>query len=174
MNLFRKLFGKSEKEDTKPELKKTNINDLLSAENINDSIIKVDEYISELCSWGDDIDKLSTVQKNFWYNQNLEREINNGGFNQYFFNSSGDFAHETIHSLNEIKAFKTVDILKEAMALFPGGEVPADRRKRQELLVDIQDNAEQKWNELDQAFYCYEDDLNNLNMEYLRENKDKF
>ena len=75
------------------------IEKLLTSDNTTESIIELDKYICQLCAWGDELNKLTEPQQNFYFNQNLEREINNGGFNQYFYNSAGDFAHETIDSL---------------------------------------------------------------------------
>jgi hypothetical protein len=104
----------------------------------------------------------------------LEREINNGGFNQYFFNSSGDFAHKTVQSLQTIGANKTADILQKAIDQFPNSNVPEDRTERQEILEQIQETADVVWEDLDQKFFSYEDDLNTLNIEFVRKNRDKF
>ena len=120
------------------------------------------------------MDKLTEQQKQFYYNQCLEREINNGGFNQYFFNSSGDFSHKTIQSLLAIGANKTAEILQKAIDQFPNGNVPEDRTKRQDILEQIQETADPFWEELDQKFFTYEDDLNTLNIEFIRKNNDKF
>lgn len=92
-----------------------NLDSLLIADNSNNSVIELDNFICELCEWGDNMDALTDGQRHFYYNQNLEREINNGGFNQYFLNSSGDFAHETIKSLRTIGANHTADILQLAL-----------------------------------------------------------
>ncbi|MBW4362816.1 DMP19 family protein, partial [Flavobacterium taihuense] len=114
MNLFKKLFGGSDKSENKLENKKLDLEKLLSSDDINRSIIELDNHIGELCSYGDEMDKLTESQKQFYYNQCLEREINNGGFNQYFFNSSGEFAHLTVESLRIIGAHITADILQKA------------------------------------------------------------
>lgn len=174
MNIFKKLFGASEKSENKSNNKKIDIENLLSSADINGSIIEFDNYIGELCSYGDKIDKLTEQQKQFYYNQCLEREINNGGFSQYFFNSSGDFANNTIQSLLIIGANKTADILQNAIDQFPNGNVPEDRIERQEILEQIQEKADLVWEELDQKFFTYEDDLNKLNIEFIRKNKNKF
>ena len=73
-----------------------NLETLLSSDDTNGSMIELDNFIGDLCSYGDKMDKLTEPQKQFYYNQCLEREIINGGFNQYFINSSGDFARQTI------------------------------------------------------------------------------
>jgi hypothetical protein len=174
MSIFKKLFGGADKSDKNSENKKLDLEKLLSADDINGSIIELDNYIGDLCSYGDEMDKLTEQQKQFYYNQCLEREINNGGFNQYFFNSSGDFAQKTIQSLRTIGANKTADILQQANDQFPNGNVPEDITERQEILEQIQETADPVWEELDQKFFAYEDDLNTLNIEFVKKNKDKF
>ena len=87
MSIFNKLFRGSEK-----SVKKFDLEKLLSSDDINNSIIELDNFIGELCSYVDNMNKLTEEQKQFYYNQCLEREVNNGGFHQYFFNSSGNFA----------------------------------------------------------------------------------
>lgn len=152
----------------------SNLDSLLSADDTNSSIIELDDFIGELCDFGDDYDKLTEPQKLFYLNQNLEREINNGGFNQYFCNSSGDNAHETILSLKAIGADKTADILQKAIEQFPDKKVPKDRDERNEIVEQIEEVADEVWDELDQIFYKYEDDLNTLNIEYVKKNKEFF
>lgn len=174
MSILKKLFGGSDKSDKHVGNKKLDLERLLSSEDTNWSIIELDNYLGEFCSYGDEMDKLNEEQKLFYYNQCLEREINNGGFNQYFFNSSGDFAHQTVQSLRTIGADKTADILQKAIDQFPEKNVPQDRTKRQEKLEQIAEKADPAWEELDQSFFAYEDDLNALNIEFVRKNKDRF
>lgn len=171
MSFFKKLFGRdsNNQDDKSPD-----IDALLSSPDTNNAIIEIDNYVCKLCSWGDTLDRLTEPQKNFYFNQNLEREINNGGFNQYFFNSSGDFTHETITSLRTIGANKTADILQQAIDQFPNSTVPKDRSQRQEVLEKIEDKANEVWEQLDQAFYKYEDNLYDLNIEYIKNNRSSF
>ena len=174
MSIFDKLFGKSDIKSEKTSEKRLDIDKLLLSENKNNSIIEIDNYICELCDWGEKLDSLTEEQKNFFFNQNLEREINNGGFNQYFYNSSSDFAHETINSLKIIGANKTANILQKAIDQFPDKTVPRNRTERQEILEKIEETVSEIFEELDEKFFVYEDDLNTLNIEFVRQNKDKF
>jgi hypothetical protein len=168
------IFEKSKNSKTISKPKTIDIERLIHSNNTNESIIELDKYICELCVWGSKTDKLSEQQKNFYYNQNLEREINNGGFSQYFFNSSGDFSQETINSLKLIGAHKTASILQKAIEQFPNKIVPKNRIVRQEIIEQIEENSNEIWEELDQKFFAYEDDLNSLNIEYVKQNKNKF
>lgn len=92
MNFFKKLFKNKEESSDAKKIKTLNIDDLLHMENTNAAIIELDNHISELCNYGENLENLNDPQKNFFLNQNFEREINNGGFSQFYYNSSGDYA----------------------------------------------------------------------------------
>ena len=174
MSIFKKKYSSSGNGDKISGDKKLDLEKLLSSVDINNIIIELDNYICELCAWGDNLDKLTEEQKNFYFNQNLEREINNGGFNQYFLNSSGDFAHPTVESLKIIGAHKTAELLQQAIDQFPDSTVPSNRKMRLELFTQIEKKADPVWQELDKMFFAYDDNLNALNINYVRQNKDKF
>jgi hypothetical protein len=151
-----------------------NLEELLSSDDKNSSIIELDNFIGELCSYGDEMDKLTEPQRLFYLNQNLEREVNNGGFNQYFINSSGDYAHETLGSLKAIGADITAKLLQKAIDQFPNKKVPQDRDERIELVEQIEEIANEVWEELEQKFFEYNDDLNSLNLDYVSQHKSEF
>ena len=52
--------------------------------------------------------------------ETLEGEVNNGGFDQFFYNSAGNNTADTILALQAIGAARTADIVKRAAAMFPG------------------------------------------------------
>jgi hypothetical protein len=95
----------------------------------------------------------------------LEDEVNNGGFHQYFNNSSGDDAAETILALQEIEAFAVADILRRAVARFPGGVTPKDRAARLEILRDKFPKTDE-FDDLNAEFFAYPDDLSTLLVKY--------
>lgn len=151
-----------------------NLETLLSLDNTNKSIIELDNFIGDLCAYGDNMDKLTEPQKQFYYNQCLERQINNGGFNQYFANSSGGFAHQTVQSLILIGAIATAQILQKAIDQFPDNKVPQDRNKRIELVEQMEVTSNDVWEELEEKFFEYEDNLNMLNLSFVKQYKSDF
>jgi hypothetical protein len=153
------------------ETLKPNLELLLNSSDLNSSIIELDNYI---CEWGDNLEVLTYPQMAFYFNQELEREVNNGGFDQYFWNSSGMYANETLETLKLIGANKTADILKAAIDPFPDKQVPIDRDVRDEIVESIRDANAEKWEDLDQRFFKYEDDLNALNIAFVKSNRAYF
>ena len=85
----------------------------------------------------------------------LEREVANGGFEQFFGNSSGDTAAETLAALETIGAMKAAALLREAMACLPQG-------------------SQDTWHELSGRFDEYPDDLTTLMRQYVRAHRGEF
>lgn len=153
---------------------KINIDKILKMEDETTAIIELDTKLNEISDFGDRMERLNASQKTVIFVGNLEREINNGGFHQFFFNSSGHFTHETVEALKAIKAFKTAGIVTKSISVWSNQAVPKDRLKRQDILEQIEERAEPIWNECDQEFYKYEDDILALLLDYVKSNKSDF
>ena len=95
----------------------------------------------------------------------LESQVNNGGFNQFFFNSSGDQTFNVLESLKAISAMATHGIMLRAIGKFPNGVVPGDHAIRQSVLESI-DPETDAFEEQDESFYRYEDNLSKLVADY--------
>jgi hypothetical protein len=65
----------------------------------------------------------------------LNGEVHNGGFDQFFSNSSGDRYYETMQALAELGDQATLGLLEEAKSsLFGAADVPVDQVARFELM----------------------------------------
>lgn len=70
----------------------------------------------------------------------LDGEVNNGGFSQYFYNSSSDHYLDTVAGLEELGATKSLELLLRAKQIVFGfREVPTQTaRRRQTTISDSQ------------------------------------
>lgn len=69
---------------------------------------------------------------------------------------------------------KTADLLKEAIDAFPESKVPKDREERADLMLGKVDPESDRWEQLDERFFAYEDSLIDLNLAFVRANIDEF
>lgn len=76
--------------------------------------------------------------------------------------------------MHVIGAKATADILQKAIDEFPNKRIPQDWDERLDILEQIEETAGEVWGELDDKFFEYADDLNALNIEYIKRNQDKF
>lgn len=156
------------------DLLDTNITDIWKIENKNSFIIAMDSWVCKKCNYGDDIDKLSLQEQVFFITQRLEAEVNNGGFSQFFYNSSGNFANELFDSFVTIGAEKTAQICKKAVEIF-GCKIPTDRAERDAFLDQmLTDNINAVLHECDNMFYECLDNIEELNYQYIIKNKEYF
>lgn len=138
-----------------------------------EKITRIGEIIGKKISEKDNFDNLNEFEKNFIYIDVLESNVTEGGFIQFFFDSSGQFTHEIFQAYLAIKAAKTVDILTKAIFLFPEIPVPKNLNIRRKILMEKESNID-LWDELDTEFEKYEDDIVQLTLEYVRENISHF
>ncbi len=119
------------------------------------------------------VDKLQGPTKTTYLIGILNMQVLNGGFIQYYDNSYGQFAYETLDALKEIKATMTHDLLKESLELInPDGKRNADfkelvikRKYKTDLII------EGKLDELDNKYYNLADTENTEKLlgDYLKE-----
>lgn len=119
-------------------------------------------------------DSLTEPEQNFASVRMLIDQVNNGGFDQYFFNSSGNYAADARHGLNVIGARHTEKLLRRAMTLFgPDGPSP-DRDIRKAQLDQLVESAHDKIAALEGSFYKDRDEIEKLLHLYVAANRSGF
>lgn len=148
------------------------VSQILGKSSGQDAIIAIDNLLSPI--FYSQPEKLSDEEKVIVYIEELEREVNNGGFSQFFSNSSGDYTEEVIQSLRKIDSVKFLRLVESAKSQFPNSFVPVGRAERQQILEEIENNASETWDRLDSEFYQYEEDIYALMIGYIERNVEKF
>jgi hypothetical protein len=120
------------------------------------------------------VQALSPPERVFLCVWNLEAEVNNGGFDQFFLNSAGDNALDTPRALREIGASQAATIAEEANAVFGKLGPPTDRDTRIQALERLGSAATETLNSLDTKFYKYPDNLEQLLRQYVDRNREEF
>jgi len=122
----------------------------------------------------DNLKGLNEYERNVLCIQIIEDQVNNGGFSQYFYNSSGSLTYEGIEALSDIKAINMLDLFKRAAQLFPNQPISKNTDLRRKQMLNISEEITNAWNQLDIEFYKYPDDLMTLTIEYVKSNKSHF
>ena len=89
----------------------------------------------------------------------VEADVNNGGFDQFFFNTYGGMASEASAALRAIGASQMAEIVDEAIARFGPGWVPQDRDARLTRLLALTEDEGVSFDDLDRRFWAYPDDV---------------
>jgi hypothetical protein len=119
---------------------------------------------------------LSRGQKAVYVTWILEGEVNNGGFNQFYFNSSGQLADLAENSFKDIGADKFAELVKQANSIYDG--IKDDLEKFNDGTIESFSKSYENnpLNELDDKFYDLEKEvaLSSLRINYIRKNVHEF
>ena len=139
-----------------------------------DAIMELDSILNEKSNYGEDISVLTEGEKVVLFIENLEQEVNNGGFDQFFFNSSGNYTHETLKALEQIGSIEIKTLLSKAIAVWPNKNVPKIQMTRRERQLQLSESAQEKWNTLDEEFFHSQEYIPQLLVNYIETHKKQF
>src|SRR5580692_9138473 len=126
--------------------------------NKNELLIKLSE--SKMAKIGkEEFAQQSLPQKVFSAIWEVESEVNNGGFSQYFSNDSAESASFVVQALETIGAPRTASICNRAIVTaFPAG-VPTTVEAIRSVAADFSDKILSELEPLDQEFLSYPHNL---------------
>ena len=117
------------------------------------------------------VEVLSAHARSLYFVETLEGEVLNGGFRQFFSNSSGKYAHETLVALREMGALRAAVLLEKAIDAFPDKRVPVRRRARNDALETANPEI---FDALDAEYYRLEkstgENLGKLILDFVKRN----
>ena len=116
----------------------------------------------------------SIPQKVFSSVWEVESEVNNGGFSQYFCNYSAETASFVVEALKTIGAPETAEICRRANeCAFPNG-LPTTVEATRSLATDFSEATLEQLDTLDAEFYSYPHDLSELLYSYVSRHPQEF
>ena len=140
----------------------------------NDILIELSE--SENTKFGkEDLETQSVPQRVFSSIWAVEAEVNNGGFSQYFQNSSSaETASFVAEALDAIGAPRTAAICRRAIAsVFPAG-LPPTPEAISAVAADMSDDTLEELQAVDGEFLAYPHDLTDLLFAYVSKHPEEF
>ena len=174
INRFRNFFSPKPEDKVEEDAPVMELTEIWNLTDKTDFLIAINERLNARSSYGEHLDRLSAEEQVFYICNLLMEEVNNGGFDQFLYNSSGNYAHRVEECLRIIGANKTADICHTAFSAF-GKPIPQDRNKREKFLDKMEcDEISDILSDCDGQFYEYPDPLEDLCYQYIIENKEKF
>ena len=139
---------------------------------IFDNIYEIigDDYENELKN----VKKLTKGQQAFFSTWIIEGEVNNGGYNQFYFNSSGQYAEMSKVGFKTIGADKFSELTSRANKIY------SENKKRLEEFDDgtmesfSKSYKDNPLNDLDTEFYNLTESVSELRIKYIRDNIREF
>jgi hypothetical protein len=121
-----------------------------------------------------DFESQSDDQRVFSAIWELESQVNNGGFAQYFSSAEGHTANFAPSALRRIGATHCADIVARALRTVSSNALPEDQGSREQLVEGLGNAARAALQSLDEEFLAYPDNLTNLLFDYVRSNPQAF
>jgi hypothetical protein len=123
----------------------------------------------------EDLKQFTVPQRYVFAIQWYVAEVNNGGHDQFYFNSTGIVWEDALKGFEVIGVLKNVDIVKESVARM-GGKPSKDRDKRNEQLEQAYGDDEDGdlFGDLDDLFYKSESEMDELLNTYIKANTKDF
>ncbi len=110
---------------------------------------------------------LTKAEKHILAIEILNNEVNNGGFTQYYFNSSGDQWVDALAGLDAIGAVKHRELMLRTLSIFPDRKPSTSRDDRSEQLAKIVRRKEDPFHDEDSVWYkLKEENLDKLMLRY--------
>lgn len=119
------------------------------------------------------VESLSPLERQVRAIQGMIREVNNGGFDQFFYNSSGQFAYDLLPALECIGSSEFLAIARDALLAFGSPDKLDDETRQSHLETITQDGDLEPWEECDNHFYECAEQLEAMCLEYLASQLDK-
>lgn len=121
-------------------------------------------------------ESLTDEETNFILIDIFEGNINEGGFLYFFNNEMGDYAREIMEAYKKIGAPKTANIIAKAIGLFGINNFHDELEKRKNAIAKLDEKAFSGWEDLEEIFFNdeQEEDVVELIVEYVRNNKERF
>jgi hypothetical protein len=93
----------------------------------------------------------------------VEDEVNNGGFNQYYWNSTGKFADQAVAAFEYFSAHQHAQLMQEANRIHAAEQAEIEKFKEQGTLQAFSDSYKvSKLGPLDERFYKLDENLSAL------------
>jgi hypothetical protein len=143
----------------------TGIDEILGLKNDNEKITALHSFCSQHYKNGTKAEKLINAVLD------MESEVMNGGFHQYFQNSAGDRWRDALAGLDTIGAIKSRGLLTKALTIFPNSSPSDVREERGKIASEISKEQIAFLDSLDQDFYKYEDRISSLVIVYAEKNR---
>jgi hypothetical protein len=122
----------------------------------------------------EDFEAQSVPQKVFSAIWVLEAEVYNGGFTQYFQNSSSETAGFIVEALGKVGASATADISQRAISVaFPDG-LPMDPEAISSAVSNFSQDVQQALELLDDEFFRHPNDLTQLLFAFVSAHPEEF
>lgn len=120
------------------------------------------------------LDSFSRAERFVYAVQAMSREVNNGGWSQFFFNSSGALAFDLVGALEAMGSKENLSMAQRALKIFGKPPSLSEQDRARHLSRITKDGELNPWDELDGEFYQNPEDLDALTLAFIAKHPGEF
>jgi len=159
---------------TKPFLERysgESVDQLLALEDTYriDSLVLAFEWGIMIRAERDGYETLTTAEMTVLAIEALEAQVNNGGYSQFFFNTTNQYISVIVPALLRIGCVKVAAITEEAIAAL--GTPPLSDSQIQHAVCDYTDAAARTLSDCSNRFFDYPEPIEHMLFAFIKENK---
>ncbi|MFU8830315.1 MAG: DUF4375 domain-containing protein, partial [Phycisphaerales bacterium] len=133
--------------------------------------LAVEQVLYEKLGYTPDLALLTEAELTVLAVEALEREVNNGGYHQFFMNSSSQYAPHIVEALRRIQCLAAADLTQQAIDAL---NLPVLSEEEIESIIhDVDNERDHALDALDTKFYEYPDPISERLFEYIKANKEQ-
>lgn len=129
--------------------------------------------IQKKCEHGGKLEQLTSRERVIYLTDEVNGQVHSSGFCHYFFYPSGANSKEAIMALKEIGAPYTASLVQEAKNVYRNGFTHCWKNPPEDE-VELTDEEMERLDTLDNKFYEYRENLDELQMKYIKEHIEDF
>ena len=122
-------------------------------------LIAMSERLCAKCGEGERLSALSPEERTTYAVDAFQREVSNGGFEQYLCNSSGALAGELLDALRAVGAERVAEIYRPALAALLTVWLEDEEERRKLLDEVLTERVSERLDQCDERFYECSGDL---------------
>lgn len=146
--------------------------EIINNNELQDATSKIWSLLNDVFT--EDSNNLTKYELNVYLIEMFIMEVHSGGFQSFFEESYGDYTNETLTALIDVKSIKFKDLFEKAISEFPDSNVPKDMFERRLIKEKISVKAQEVWDKLDLECYKYEENIDELVINYIKSNMQYF
>lgn len=116
----------------------------------------------------------SIPERNVFAIQCMTQEVNNGGFEQFFYNDSGQLAFDLVPALEAIGSVEALTIAQQAVERFGKPRSLSSSARAKQISKVTNDGEESVWNDLDSSYYGLDENVESLTIDYIKKHLGSF
>lgn len=120
------------------------------------------------------VGRLPKVFQHVYAMMRVQTEVNNGGFDQYFYNSASEFAHEAVDGFEILGVSEYADIMRQAIRVFIRNNPDQKKFAHQGPWRSSKTVRDPEFEQLDAGFYKIRKNLRELCAAFIRKNLKQF